>query len=80
MQVVSVSPGETAAQLPKVSGEGRRGDEQIDLDGPSAPELSHVNCVSGMVCACVCVCVSHSVVPDYLWLHGLSMEISRQEY
>ena len=66
MQVVSVSPGETAAQLPKVSGEGRRGDEQIDLDGPSAPELSHVNCVSGMVCACVCVCVSHSVVPDYL--------------
>ena len=31
------------------------------------------------------VCISHSVVPDSLWLHGahqapLSMELSRQEY
>ena len=63
MQVVSMSPGDTAAQLPKVSGEERRGDQQIDLDGPSAPEaqpcelcLRHGVCMCVCVCVCVCVC------------------------
>ena len=47
-------PGETVAQLPKVSG-GREGDQQIDLDGPSAPEAQPCElCLRCGVCVCVC--------------------------
>ena len=58
-------PGETVAQLPKVSGV-ERVTSRLTWMGPQLQRLSHVNCVSGVGCVCVCVCVSHSVVSDSL--------------
>ena len=72
--VASASPGDTAAQLPNGSGEGRRGDQQIDLDGPSAPEAQPCElCLRHGVCVCVCVCQSLSRVRLFVtsWsVHG----------
>ena len=51
---------------PTARGRGGEVTSRLTWMGPQLQRLSHVNCVSGMVCVCVCVCVSHSVVSDSL--------------